>query len=349
MVSHPKLLYKLNAIGIKGNLLNWIRLFLSERKQLVIINGVKSDWQPVISGVIQGSVLGPLLFLIYINDISNCIIAPSKLLLFVDDLKLYCNSSDPTNSLTTLLNSIADWCNLWQMKINVNKCSSLSYFTKDKNIFKFLNADIQPMSDCKDLGIIFDSNANFICHINKIVALANQCLKLIFHCFHSKSMNFLLRTYKIYVRPVLEYGSMIWSPFHITLINKIESVQRRFTRMVPGLHSLTYIQRLIALGLEPLELRRLHIDLRLLHKSRFGLTNLDFNEFFTIVSTPRQQDKILIKASRTDLMLYSFFRKTKNVEFFCLIHVLLSQPRHRSAAICKINLNIFLKGNFVKE
>ena len=130
-VPHQRLLLKLNCIGIRGSLLRWIEMFLLNRQQRVVIDGVSSSWKSVLSGVPQGSILGPLLFLIYINDIGRSIVS-SSIRLFADDCVIYCtiNSITDCNLLQSTLSSICQWSEAWQLPLNLSKCKALKLTNK---------------------------------------------------------------------------------------------------------------------------------------------------------------------------------------------------------------------------
>ena len=130
-VPHERLLVKLHAYGIRGNLLQWIKSFLTNRKQRVVINGKSSNLAPVIRGILQSSLLGPILFLIYVNDLPE--MARSKLKLFADDTKLYKSIKDVADKeiLQTDLNSLIGWSNNWQSPFNIGKCKLLHLGTEN--------------------------------------------------------------------------------------------------------------------------------------------------------------------------------------------------------------------------
>ena len=154
------------------------------------------------------------------------------------------------------------------------------------NTSLFLNSNELPIVDTiKDLGITFDSQLIFTCHIEQIVARAFTRANLIHKCFISRDTNSLTRAFVVYVRPLLEYGSSIWSPHHATKIKHVESVQRRFTKRLPGLEHMRYHERLEYLGLESLEMRRLRHDLIFTYKVVFGLVNDTCSELFEISSS----------------------------------------------------------------
>jgi len=134
-VPHEHLLLKLESFGISGNLLEWMRSFLTKRFQRVVVNGSYSDWVPVSSGVPQGSVLGPLLFLLYVDELTT-IPKVCKLKLFADDVLLYVSvkSVKDCQLLQKDLSAIVEWSKLWQLNLNPRKCEALSITNKKKPI-----------------------------------------------------------------------------------------------------------------------------------------------------------------------------------------------------------------------
>ena len=121
-VPHERLLIKLRSLGIVGNLINWLRHFLTCRKQRVVVRGTFSEWAPVVSGTPQGTILGPILFVSYINDIADCV--SSNIKLYADDTKIYRELRNPTSDIQTLqsdLESLCHWANTWQLRFNEEK------------------------------------------------------------------------------------------------------------------------------------------------------------------------------------------------------------------------------------
>ena len=170
-VPHQRLLSKLNSYGIRGNVLQWITAFLRDRKQRVVLNGFKSSWTNVLSGVPQGSVLGPLLFLIYINDLPDCI-ESSSVKIFADDLKLYQKNSGSSQPVQDDINRIENWSSQWQLPLNAQKCSKLHVSCKngegiDSNIYYIIDQkvnrriEIKESEETKDLGVIIDTKLKF--------------------------------------------------------------------------------------------------------------------------------------------------------------------------------------------
>ena len=282
-ISHPKLLLKLASYGIKGNLLLWISAFLSNRSQSVRINSSTSEPCRVTSGVPQGSVLGPLFFNLFVNDITDHIDPSTTVKLFADDLKLYSTYTNiaPAN-LQNQLNIIQHWSNTWQLRISYTKCHILTLGSHTiSNIFHLDNNSITEVDSMNDLGITIDARLKFNKHINNIVNIANQRKSLILRCFLSRSGSNLLRAFKVYIRPILEYASTTWSPSYITEIILLERVQRVFTKRIPSCGNLSYHDRLSVLNLQSLEHRRLLADLVFIYNMINKNNCLNSENFFT--------------------------------------------------------------------
>jgi ribonuclease P/MRP protein subunit RPP40 len=276
LVPHAKLLQKLESYGIQGYLLKWINSFLSNRIQCTKIGQDLSSWTPIYSGVIQGSCLGPLLFLLYINDITDNVAPAVTMKMYADDVKLYTEISNGEHviDLQHTLNQIHCWSKTWQMPISLTKCSimNISHSDAEEGANLMLgNTTLQESTELKDLGIMIDKHLNFKNHINYVVKTAYARANSIRRCFVSRHLPSLLQAYKIYVRPLLEYNTQVWSPFSVQQITAIENVQRKFTKCMPGLNKLPYYQRLAKLDLESLEIRRLRADLILAYKIVFGI------------------------------------------------------------------------------
>ena len=318
-VSHSKLLIKLRAYGISGLLLNWLTSFLSDRTQFVAVDGALSDISRVTSGVPQGSVLGPTLFLVFINDICDIKYGLDVVFkLFADDLKIYsicdgfCHSSD----LVAALSRIEAWSILWQLPLASEKCQIVHFgrhlnciaAPPPTNYFLF-QSPIMSVLPVKDLGILIDDQLKFDSHISSIVNKALTRSRLIFRCFSSGNRALLLKAYITYVRPILEYGNVVWSPRFGYLIDRIESVQRYFTKRIPGLWSLPYATRLSMLGLQTLAFRRSISDLIICYKIVHGLIDTPLVEYFQrkqILLTRGHDLRLTIPSFNMDIAKYSF-------------------------------------------
>ena len=254
---------KLFSYGISGNLYLWIEAFLTNRSQSVKINSFLSTPCPVSSGVPQGSVLGPLLFCCFINDVTDQLDPTASTKLFADDIKLYTSFSNIAPSiLQSQLDIIQSWSSLWQLRISHSKCNILTIGPHQQPTnFVIDNIHIAQADHVCDLGVTIDSQLKFRKHISNIVSKANQRKSLILRSFLSRNPANLIRAFKVYIRPLLEYASTTWSPSFITDILLLESVQRDFTKRVPGCSHLSYTERLSFLKLPTLEHRRLMADL----------------------------------------------------------------------------------------
>jgi ribonuclease P/MRP protein subunit RPP40 len=263
-VSHAKLFAKLSAYGISGNLLTWITNFLSHRTQQTKVGTALSRVTDLVSGVIQGSVIGPLLF---VNDVIAVLTKKDcACQLYADDLKLYTalNTDCDQDELQERLNDLHAWSNTWQLKISYKKCVAMLIDTTghEPNIELKLGDNVIPLAnDVKDLGVHIDSKLSFTVHINHIVTKASARATLISKCFISKDTLTLMHAFNVYVRPLLEYASCVWSPYHTLKIAQIERVQRRFTKKLPGFADIAYKERLRILNTDSLELRHLRNDL----------------------------------------------------------------------------------------
>ena len=233
-VLHRYLLHKLQHYGIRHEILEWTSSFLSSRTQYVTCNGSQSSPIDVISGVPQGTVLGPLLFLVYINDLPDCV--SSSCGLFADDCLLYrpIHTTDDSRFLQEDLLRIEEWANKWMMTFNTDKCEVLQVtLSNPKPTSYFLyNNQLRMVSHAKYLGVILDSKMNFNKHITTICRKANSVLALLKRNLYHCNSQIRSQAYFLYVRPILEYASIVWAPYTKTNIEKLESVQRRAARFV---------------------------------------------------------------------------------------------------------------------
>ena len=282
-VVHSKLIFKLECYGVSGLILKWITDFLTGRTQRVKVGYSISQPSNVISGVPQGSVLGPILFLIFINDLCNLKNNDVNIKLFADDVKLYLAITDQPGSdkIQLHLDAISQWCNDWQLNLSPLKCAVLSLGHNPVQYhYRINNVIIQHVADFKDLGVIIDPLLSFEKHISEICSKANQRAALILKCFSSRDPQLLIRAFVVFVRPLLEYASAVWCPYKKFLIERIESVQRRFTKKLFGMSLFNYENRLIRLKIDCLEIRRLKTDLKLYYKIINNLVNINKSELF---------------------------------------------------------------------
>ena len=275
-----RLLVKLQNNRIKGDLLQWIRSFLSGRTQCVNVNGILSDWKDVISGVPQGSVIGPILFVIFINDMPDEV-KESVCKLFADDCKLYRNvSSSGQNDLQKELLNLENWSTTWQLPFNATKCKVLHFGTHNANYsYRLNNHTLDSTKNEKDLGVIIDNELKYHVHAASVTKKANQVLGIMEESYYTRDAKTMPTLYKRMVRPHLEYGNAIWGPFYKKDIDMVESVQKRATKLIDTLKDKPYEDRLIALDLPSMTYRHKRGDMILMYKLINGLVQLDFNIF----------------------------------------------------------------------
>ena len=264
-VPHRRLIGKLEAYGIRGPVLEWIKDYLTKRSQVVVVNGVKSNTASVISGIPQGTVLGPLLFVVYINDLLDDI--RSDGFLYADDTKIFrqITSREDSNELQNDIDRLEMWAEKWMLKFHPDKCHvlTLGKFENIKytNRYQICGMEMEHVFDEKDLGVIFDSNISFEDHIASKISKANSMMGLIRRSFSYLDCKTFNKLYCAFVRPHLEYGQSIWAPHLKRNIDAIEAVQMRATKQVDGLSNMTYTERLRKLNLPTLSYRRLRGDL----------------------------------------------------------------------------------------
>ena len=286
-IVHEKLLFKLEKYGIAGNLLVWLSSFLSNRMQAVKVNNNLSEWSQVLSGVPQGSVLGPLLFIIYINDLNNCCPDLESLYLFADDAKYFSviESLSDCISFQNTLTSISNWSNLWQLNLAPDKCKVISFSYHQTSFtynYSVNSVALLRVNDVVDLGVRFSPNLSFSSHIKETCNKARRKASIILNCFKSKNKATLFKAFNAFVRPILDYCCNLWNPFRKSDIVLIESVQKRFTKRLSGMMSLQYAERLQLLGAETLEQRRLKSDLLMYYKIIHKMVDLPVEDFFCI-------------------------------------------------------------------
>ena len=319
-IVHSKLLAKLQSFGICGSLLLWLDAFLANRTQRVCVDNCLSDDGKVVSGVPQGSVLGPILFLLFINDIDCVCDSNSTLKMFADDLKIYsifdlshvCNSM--SNYLQKTINKVCEWAAKWQFTINVRKCSALHINNRLPSIKQpyFINDILLRDDICvTDLGVLTDDKLSYKGHINQIVSKAMQRVSLLYRGFLCRDMNFLKRAFVTYIRPLVEYCSVVWCPSLKKYIDMLEKVQKKFSKRIPCLRGLSYKERLDRLNLQPLELRRLHYDLVFYFNILNNQSSIDKDEFFTFhfpLASSRHSTPFIQKPKSATSHLLSSFR-----------------------------------------
>jgi hypothetical protein len=283
-VAHNRLFLKLKGYGIDGLVLKWIASFLRNRRQRVVMGEIVSNWVDVFSGVPQGSVIGPFLFVIYINDFPDTIKNISKL--YADDTKILSivNSDLCVKEIQDDLNKAFEWTQDWLLNFNINKCVVMHYGSNNKNYPFFINnIQLQDSESERDLGIIFSTNLKWKNHVTMITSKANQMLGRIKKSFARFDCKLMRSLYLTFIRPLLEFAVPVWSPYMQGDCNAIEKVQRRVTKLVSSISSLKYEDRLIALGLTTLTERRKRGDLIELYKLMHGIEKINSGKSFPLV------------------------------------------------------------------
>ncbi|MEW8489873.1 MAG: reverse transcriptase family protein, partial [Candidatus Thiodiazotropha endolucinida] len=227
-VPHQRLLLKLHHFGIRGSLLSWIESFLTDRSQKVLVEGKASPSVPVVSGVPQGTVLGPLLFLLYINDLPEKV--SSTVRLFADDSLLYrkIKSQEDHDILQEDLHLLEGWESDWQMLFNPSKCEVIRITKKRNRIpgsYCIHGQQLALAKSGKYLGVTITDTLSWNAHVDQAAKKANNSLAFLRRNLSSCPSQTKEPSYKSLVRPVLEYGSTVWDPHTQTNNSKLEAVQ----------------------------------------------------------------------------------------------------------------------------
>ena len=316
---HELLKSKLFRYGIGGKTLKWIDSFLCFRQQRVVVNGVKSDWAPVLSGVPQGTVLGPLLFSLYINDISSDI--ESEIRLFADDCVCYREIKDEkdTMKLQRDIDRLGSWARKWGMRFQPVKCNMMQLTRKRiKKIhasYTLEGTNLENVESIKYLGVTITSDLRWNTHVSNVCTKANRTLGFLRRNLYSCPQEVKEAAYKGLVRPVLDYSSSVWDPPGVVLQEELESVQKRAARFVTGNYnyetgSMTGI--LGQLKWESLKKRRKDNRLILLYKGLKGKASVPTDDLIPKTRRCRNQHSMAFQTpiANTDVYKGSFFPQT---------------------------------------
>ena len=313
-VNHTSLLAKLKHYGIQGQIHSWISCFLKERTQQVLLEGVSSSSSTVLSGVPQGTVLGPLLFLIYINDLPKFISPGTQLKLFADDSAIYRKITSQADHaiLQHDLENLTLWEKEWSMQFHPDKCQLLSITNKKSpSTFTYTihNTNIQPTTDAKYLGITLNNKLSWNTHIDNVCQKGNNTLNFMYRNFRTAGSKVKEQLYNTYVRPALEYSSSVWDPHTLDNINKIEKVQRRAARFTTNTYTReTSVTTLLQnLKWTPLSERRARAKSTLLYKALHGDIHIPIHNLNVTQAPTRQQQNFYIPFARTDMYKHSFY------------------------------------------
>ena len=314
-VPHQRLIKKLQSYNIKGPILNWIISFLTNRTQFVKINNSVSENLSVTSGVPQGSVLGPTLFIYFINDLPN-VVKNNKCKIFADDTKVYkgINNSEDKDCLQSAIDDMFLWTQNWLLKFNKEKCKIL-HLGRNNPKYKYSIGEeddkiILETTDLeKDLGVHIDPNLDFKDHIKTIVKKASFLSYKILKNFTFRDSDILVPLFKTLIRPILEYGNTVWYNGLKKCKEKIENVQRKLTKHIKGLWDTPYERRLEKIKLPSMEYRQIRGDLiqvfKIAHNFYDPTTTKSLFEFSENKKLRGHNFKIL--KQRTNKSKYSHF------------------------------------------
>ena len=271
-VDHGLLMRKLHLTGVRGKLLSLISSYLSSRYQIVKVGDNVSYEFPVTSGVPQGSILGPLLFLVFINDLPS-LSNFSTPLLAADDAKFIYTLSDTASLFQNELDTIFEWSIINNMPFNVTKCNHLTFNAKSMNTYFFDGNPIPRSTSQKDLGLVKSETMNWLPHIKQAANKANSVLYLIKRNSARLQTVTRLNLYKSMVLPILIYGSPAFS-LNRGGMRLFESVQKRFCKWALG-NEVSYKDCLIKLNILPIPYYLQLVDLLTLAKILNGTYNFD--------------------------------------------------------------------------
>lgn len=358
-VPHGKLLFKLESIGLPSFIIQWVHAYLTDRQQFVAIQDSCSDMLHVTSGVPQGSVLGPLLFLIYVNDLVDIVEKDVEVRLFADDcivFKEVVGDSDHLSLQKTVL-AIADWCERWGMDINPNKTVLLRITRKKVPRFHSYilhNHPILEVESYKYLGVTLTNKLTWSTHIADICSSAVKKLWFIKRKLRNSPVSTRITAYKACVRSRLEYAAAVWDPHNKKDIAQLERVQRKAVRFIYGkyrrIDSPTALIR--KSNLQFLAIRRKVTRLVLLHNYMSGNLKADLPDCVKLASTRRtrhvhEQSLAPIFARLVGLRTVFFRTLSRSGMAFLRVYVSLGILRRSSRTYCMAPSILFDDSGFV--
>lgn len=320
-VSHKKLLQKLEATLGNSTVLNWIKNYLTDRTQYVEFNDETSATTSVTSGVPQGCVLAPILFLLFINDLPTNI--KEKIKLFADDCVLYreINSTEDHVALNSALQDVSCWCRKWQMSLNANKCTILSVSrkkTRSNFLYTINDIPITRVNQHKYLGIIITEDLRWDAHISYVTSAALRRLFALRYRLRQAPPSLKLLAYTSLVRSLLEYGNIIWSPSTKQQITKLEGIQRKALRFIYNKyrHTDSPTKLIKKAGLLTLMNRTRLARAKFIHELIHGHLNIDVSAYLTFDQTRTTRQKHPMRLNEysfnTNCFKYSFFPLATN-------------------------------------
>ena len=316
-VPHARLMSKLDFYGIRNNTHDWVQSFLNNRQQRVVLDGCSSSTASVLSGVPQGTVLGPTLFLIFINDLPDCVKSPVRL--FADDCVLYreIRNAQDASILQQDLKALNRWEQTWLMEFNADKCFILNITRKRHpmlNKYQLHDTILQTVKTATYLGIEISNDLRWTPHIDKVAKKANKSLGFIKRNIKTNNKYVKTLAYNSLVRPHLEYACQVWDPYTDKDISKLESVQRRAARYVSNrYHNTSSPTEMISqLEWNTLQQRRAKIRLITLYKIIHNLIELPKEQYLLPPTSSYQHQALNFQRpfTSTNYLKYSFFPRT---------------------------------------
>ena len=316
-VPHKRLIHKLKYYGITGPISSWIESFLTERTQQVVINGSASTPIQVTSGVPQGTVLGPLFFLLYINDLPNNL--TSNVRLFADDCLLYLpvKSDNDTSLLQNDLLKLEEWQNTWLMKFNPTKCFTMTLASRKPtpNHYTFCGQQLKSVQSHCYLGVQISNTLNWTTQCNSVAKKAQQTLGVIRRNLNKCPTHIKSIAYTTLVRPILEYASASWDPHCLKHIKTLERIQRQAARFCTQNYSRepgTVTQLLKDLQWDTLQTRRKIKRLSIIYKMEHNLIDIPLDHYIQHNTRPsRKHDSQFLQIRHSaNIFGNSFFPTT---------------------------------------
>ena len=321
-IPHQALLNKLQLFRVSATILHWIKNYLSGRHQRVVLNGTHSQWLPVCSGVPQGSILGPLLFLIYINDLSNLALSQgAKILLYADDILLYKPINTPIDfdDLQADINTIAHWISSNHLTVNSSKtkCMLISWKRSQAHHLPPLNLNgsvIQPVEHYKYLGVWISSDLTWTKHVENVSCKARRLLGFMFRTFSPFCKpETIITLYKSQVLPIVDYACVVWDPHLKKDQYLLESVQTFALRMASRSWRVNAEELNSQFQLPTLTSRRSYLKLLMTFKFLNGLLYCP-PDLFVFNASPNTRvshsSQLVVPFTKTAAYFNSFFVST---------------------------------------
>ena len=283
--------------------------YLFERKQRVVLGDVNSKEHEVTSGVPQGSILGPLLFVLFINDLHECVSSGTNIALYADDTKIWCtiNSEEDCIILQNDINSLYEWSVINKMNFHPQKCKVLTVSHRhesfyilpfDRFLYSMNNEILDYCTKEKDLGIIVQNRLSWAAHSTSILSIATSRFNILRRtCHFIKNASKRRTLYLTMVRSLFEHGSVVWSPSAKTTLENFEAFQKRCIKWILNEQFVSYskadyISKLISLDILPLSYKFSLADLVTFHKIVHNLIPVTLPHYISIRSNTRSCDML---------------------------------------------------------